>query len=232
MVSFSLSGRWWSVLFRPCSWGCLLQIRTTPLTGWLATMRIMRMSRSLTVPESTARQKLLYPPVPLRTWARLTAAAAGAATWRRATVTGAGSGRSPAGDLPAAWKNGTETPPLDCVKHSKEKEWMATTLSRHWRDPAALQRTNAKNGSSLPTCQRKREFLAARWAPLWFMCAFHRQWLTVSAKLARTLSPRLIPVVVLQSASCMTFPVKMTFPYLLSVSKELDFFCLKSNKAS
>lgn len=167
-VTISLSGQWWSVLVKTCSRGCLLQIRTTPLTGWLVTMRTMRANRSLTVPDSTARRRLLHPPVPLHTWARLTAAAVETARWRKPTDTLARSGRPLAGDLPrAAQRPGTETAPLDCIKHNKEKT--QKTLSEHWRDTTAPQRRSSRNGSSFQTCQRKTDFSAARWASLWLM---------------------------------------------------------------
>lgn len=211
-MNFSLSGQWWSMLVRACSRGCLLQIRTTPLTGWLVTMRTMKASWSLTVTESTARQRLLHPLLPRYTWAHLTAAAAGAARWRRPTATGAGSRRPPAGALPPAAQRHI-TAPLDCVKYSKEKKQMAKKLHKHWRDLTAPQRRSARNGSSFPACQRKTGFSAVRWAPLWHMPVPHRRWLTVSAKVERALSPRLTPLLALKSSSCMKFPVKMTLPF-------------------
>ncbi len=139
-------------------------------------MRTMRVNRGLTVPESTARQRLLHPPAPRHTWACLTAAATGAARWRRATVTGARSGRPPVGDLPpAAQRHGTA--PLDCINHKREKKQTAEKLSKHWRDLAALWRRNARNSSSFPTCPRKNDFSVIRWAPLRLLCVFHRRWL-------------------------------------------------------
>lgn len=185
-TTLCLSGQWWSVLVRACSRGCLLRIRTTPLTGWQVTMRTMRANRSLTVPESRARQRLWHPPAPPHTWARLTAAAAGAARWRRATVAGARSGRPPVGDLPpAAQRHGTA--PLDCTKHNKEKKRMAKTVSKHWRDLAAPQRRSARNGSSFPARQRRTEISAVRWAARWLMSVSHTRWLTASAKRERAL---------------------------------------------
>lgn len=155
-----------------CSRGCLLQIRTTPLTGWLVTMRTMRANRSLTVPESTVRQRLLNPPAPLHTWVHLTAAAAGSARWRKATLVR--SGKPLARDLPqAVQRPGIGTAPLDCIKHNKEKR--QKTLSKHWRDTTAPRRRRSRNGSSFLPCQRKTDFSAVRWAPLWRISVSHRR---------------------------------------------------------
>lgn len=136
-------------------------------------MRTTRANRSLTVPESTARQSLLNFPAPLHTWVRLTAAAAGTARWRKASVTSARSGKPVVRDLPqAAQRPGTGTALLDCIKHNKEKT--QKTLSKHWRDTTAPRRRSSRNGSSFLPCQRKTDFSAVRWAPLWLISLSHR----------------------------------------------------------
>lgn len=169
-VPLSLLGQWWSVLVRACSWGCLLQIRTTPLTGWVVTMRTMRANRSLTLAESAARQRLLYPPQHSHTRSHLTAAA----RWGIATVTGARSGGLQVGDLPpAAWRRGTTA--MDCVKDKEIKQ----PPSKHWRGLAApSRRRSVRNDSSFPTHQRKIRFSVVRWAALSLMSVFSQSWLT------------------------------------------------------